>query len=86
MSDEILMDIQRALGRIEAKTDVYASSLTQHVADDKVVAKALFERIETLQLASAKQKGALTVLGALGSMIGAGVGYLLERFIFGTHA
>ncbi len=74
-----------ALGRIEQKIDSAAGSLVQHVADDKVVAKALFERIEVLQLSHAKQKGALTVLGTVGSMLGAGVGYLIERWTLGHH-
>jgi hypothetical protein len=74
-----------ALSRIETKIDTAASSLQQHVADDKEVAKALFGRIETLQLSHARQKGALTVLGTVGSMLGAGVGYLIERWTVGHH-
>ena len=83
MSDDVLLEISRSLGRIEQKIDNNAAALTQHAADDKVVSKALFDRIETLQLSAAKQKGALTVLGTVGSMLGAGIGYLIERIVRG---
>lgn len=85
MSDEVLLEMSRTLGRIEGKLDSNAAALVQHVEDDKVVAKALFERIEVLQAGSNRQKGALTVLGAVGSMLGAGVGYLIERVTLGHH-
>jgi hypothetical protein len=84
MSDEVLMEIQRSLGRIEAKADAFSAALAQHASDDKATFKHLFENVEVLKLASAKQKGALTVLGVFGSMLGAGVGYLVERFIRGN--
>jgi hypothetical protein len=74
VSDEILFEIQRSLGRIEAKIDGNAATLTQHVADDKVVARALFERIETLQLDHARQKGAARVWGMVGAIGGALLG------------
>lgn len=83
MSDDVLLEISRSLGRIEQKIDNNAAALIQHVADDKVVSKALFERIEKLQLGAASHKGALAVLGALGSTLGAGIGYLIERIVRG---
>ncbi len=83
MSDEILMDIQRTLGRIEQKIDGHVTSFTQHVADDKVVARALFERIEPLQLEQARQKGAAKVWSLVGAAGGALLGivgsYLSNR-------
>lgn len=83
MSDEILLEMNRALGRIEQKIDSNAAAFAQHAADDKVVARALFERVETLQLSHAKQKGFFSALATGGSVIGAGLGYLVERWI--TH-
>ena len=85
LTDEQVERVFGSLARIETKIDIAAGSLVQHVADDKVVAKALFERIEVLQLSHAKQKGALTVLGTVGSMLGAGIGYLIERWTIGHH-
>jgi hypothetical protein len=74
VSDEILMDIQRTLGRIEQKIDNTAATLTQHTADDKVVAKFLYDRVEVIQLEHAKQKGAARVWGAMGAIGGALLG------------
>lgn len=85
MSPDQIARVFESLGRIEQKIDGHVDTVNAHVAHDEVVQKALFERIEALQLAGAKQKGALTVLGALASMLGAGVGYLLERFTLGGH-
>jgi hypothetical protein len=85
MSDDALLEIQRSLGRIEQKIDGHSQTLAQHTADDKVVQRALFERIETLQLGVAKQKGFMTALASVGSVLGAGAGYLIERVTFGSH-
>jgi hypothetical protein len=85
VSDEVLLEMSRTLGRIEAKIDGTTATLTQHVEHDEKVTKALFERIEGLQLGAARQKGALKVLGVVGSALGAGVGYLIERVTLGHH-
>lgn len=84
MSDEILMDIQRTLGRVEQKIDGHAVSLTQHVADDKVVARALFERIEVLQLGMAQQRGSAKVWSMLAVAAGAILG-AVSSFFAGRH-
>ena len=76
-----LNEIARVLGRVEGKLDSTISTLSQHVEDDK----ELTRDVRTLQLGAARQRGALTVLGAVGSMLGAGVGYLVERWIGGGH-
>jgi hypothetical protein len=85
MSDD-LGYIREALGRIEQKIDGSVTLLAQHTGDDKVIAKALFDRIEVLQLGAAKQKGALRVWGIVGSTVGAGIGYLIERVTLGRHS
>lgn len=84
MSDEILFEMQRSLGRIEQKIDSAAAALADHAADDKTVQKALFERIEGLQMSHARQKGFITALTSLGSVIGAVGGYVAER-VLGHH-
>lgn len=81
MSDDQIAQVFGALGRIEQKVDGLGQTFTTHVADDQRIHKALFERIEPLQASMNKQKGALTILGAAGSIIGAGAGYLVERFL-----
>lgn len=75
-----------ALGRIEAKIDSAAAAVVTHAAHDETVQRALFERIELLQLAHAKQKGAITVIAAVGSAVAGAVGYIAERFLgLGHH-
>jgi hypothetical protein len=85
MGDDILMEIQRSLGRIEQKIDGNAGTLTAHIAHDETVSKALFERIEALQLSAARQKGFVAALMSIGTVLGSGAGYLLERLTFGHH-
>jgi len=84
MSDDIGY-IREMLGRIDSKLDGLATTVTAHAAHDETVQKALFERVEALQLSHAKQKGAIAMLGTVGSMLGAGVGYLIERWTIGHH-
>jgi hypothetical protein len=83
LSDDQVAQIFGSLGRIEQKIDGQTDAFKTHVEDDKRVAKALFERLEPLQANMNRQKGALTVLGMTGSMLGAGIGYLVERFLRG---
>jgi hypothetical protein len=85
MNPEQIERVFGALARIEQKIDSHVDTVAAHVAHDETVQKALFERVETLQFAQAKQKGALTVLGAVGSALGAGAGYLIERWTSGHH-
>ena len=83
MNADQITRVFESLGRIEQKIDGNASTLSQHILDDKAVAKALFERVEVLQLGQAKQKGFLTALTSVGSVLGAGVGYLVEKIMLG---
>jgi hypothetical protein len=85
MSDDQIGEVFKSLGRIEAKIDGASTSLTSHVAHDEMVQKALFERVETLQLAHAKQRGAIRMIGMVGSAVGAGIGYVAEKIFFGHH-
>lgn len=85
MSDEVLLEMARTLGRIEQKIDGNATTLSKHMDDDKEIARALFGRIETLQASSNRQKGFMSALATVGTALGAGVGYLVERWTNGHH-
>lgn len=85
MSPEQIERVFGALSRIETKIDLHVGTVKDHIDHDEKVQKALFERIEGLQASANKQKGALTVLGAVGSMLGAGLGYLAEKFFMGHN-
>jgi hypothetical protein len=84
MSDDQIAQIFGALGRIEQKIDGHVGTVAAHVDHDEKVQKALFERVEALQLAGAKQRGAAKVwsavsVGAAG-ILGAAVGPVIEYF------
>ena len=79
VSPEQVAQVFAALGRIEQKVEDTKSSLVQHAQDDKAMAVD----IRTIQLRLAKQRGFMTALTSVGSVVGAGVGYLVERWITG---
>lgn len=81
MSDEILYQIQNSLGRIEQKIDSHITSFKQHELSDATYYKA----IDDLRLNSARQKGFISALVSVGSVLGAGIGYLIERVTIGHH-
>lgn len=63
-----------SLARIEQKIDSHSQWMSKHVADDAIMA----QDIQKIQLNSARQRGFMTALAAVGSVIGAGIGYLAE--------
>lgn len=81
----VLLEIKSQTGEMKANIASTAEALKQHVADDKEMAKALFSRIETLQFGQAKQRGFLSALAMVGGVLGAGVGYVIDRITFGHH-
>jgi hypothetical protein len=78
-----LYDIQNALGRIEANGTTTKELIEKHVVDDKASFATIEAKVDTLRLSHAKQKGIMTALGVIGSGLGAGVGYLVERYVRG---
>lgn len=81
MSDEVMLDIQRTLGRIEEKIDSHVKAFDKHVDMDMQA----YHVIGDLQKTQAKQKGFLSAVGVLGSGMGAALGWLVERMIGGSH-
>ena len=81
MNSEQIERVFGALGRIEQKIDSAATAVITHAAHDETVQRALFERIEKLQLSHARQKGFFSALAAAGSAIGAGLGYVIQRWM-----
>jgi hypothetical protein len=78
MSEEVLYEIQRSLGRIEQKIDNAAQNLIAHAGHDDNIQRALFERVEALQKSHERQRGFLAALGMIGTMTGAAVGYAVD--------
>jgi hypothetical protein len=85
MNSDQIERVFGALGRIEQKIDSAAAAVITHTAHDETVQKLLFERIEVLQLAHAKQRGFISAIAAVASLVSAGVGYLIEKLLFGGH-
>lgn len=81
MSEEVLYDIQRSLGRIEQKIDSHVLNFADHVKADEL----MYVAVDNLKLGSARQKGFFSALASAGTALGAGVGYLIERFTLGHH-
>lgn len=81
MSDEILYQIQNSLGRIEQKIDSHIDNFRKHEEEDR----AARAELDKLRLGSARQKGFITALTTVGSVLGAGIGYLIERVTIGHH-
>lgn len=79
--DDFKVTVATALGRIEQKIDGHAAQLAKHVADDAVMAAD----IKTLQITQAKQRGFLTAISGVGTLIGAGVGYAIDLLARGGH-
>ena len=75
-----------ALSRIETKLDGHVEALAAHTDHDEKVAKAVFERIEVLQVSMAKQKGFVAAMGAVGGGVIAALGYIADKVLgFGHH-
>lgn len=83
MTPEQIAQVFSSLGRIEQKIDSAATSLTTHVAHDETVQKALFERVERLQLGLAKQRGFMAAIGAVSGGVVAAVGYIADKLFLG---
>jgi len=79
MSDDVMNEIMRSLGRIEQKIDGHSTWMEQHVADDKVMA----EDIKRLQMSGARQRGVLAALATVGTVVGSVAGYAIELFTRG---
>lgn len=85
MSPDQIERVFGSLSRIEQKIDDGRATLAQHVADDKTIQHALFERVEALQASANRQKGVMSTLAAVGTALGAGLGWLIERITLGHH-
>ena len=83
MSEEIMADIQRSLGRIEQKVDSALSWQQTHVSEDRVQFSIVREDIQSLKLTRAAQSGKSTVINYLVSAVVSAAtslaGFFLQR-------
>jgi hypothetical protein len=85
MTIEQIERVFGALSRIETKIDSHVDHMEAHVANDQTVHTALYARVESLQLAHARQKGFFSALAAGGSAIGAAIGFVIEKYWVGHN-
>jgi hypothetical protein len=77
----VLLDLKGAMGKIEGTMDANAKAFSDHCAADARMAVD----VSKLQLGVARQRGFLTALGAVGTALGAGVGYAIDILARGHH-
>jgi hypothetical protein len=80
MSDEIMADIQRSLGRIEQKVDSALEWQAGHARSDVETFSALRSDLQKLQLVRANQTGKSSVIMTLLTAASGGVGGLVTWF------
>lgn len=73
---DTLMDIKQDIGRMEGKVDSHGRWMEAHVKDDQLMAKDINE----LRLAGARQRGFVSAVAGVGSVIGAVIGYAASYF------
>lgn len=83
MSDAILADIQRSLGRIEQKVDGVSEWMEKHTAEDRALFAELNVSVRDIQLNRAERKGAFRVVAKLIGLVtsGGAAGGLIEHFL-----
>jgi hypothetical protein len=74
MNDGQIERVFGALSRIETKVDNFGSALITAQED-----------VLRLKISQARQRGFITALGAVGTAIGAGIGYVIDVLIRGGH-
>lgn len=83
MSDAILADIQRSLGRIEQKVDGVSEWMEKHTVEDRAMFGVLQADVQEIKITRAERKGAVKVLAKLVGLVtsGGAAGGLIEHFL-----
>ena len=79
---QVLLQVKEDIGETKQKILSTSELLANHIGVDTVVQSALRTDMTTLQLGQAKQHGFLLALSSIGSVLGIGIGYLIQRW---TH-
>ena len=78
MSGDQIERVFGTLARIEQKIDGHTKWTTEWTQKHEVSDAQMAGDIKKLEMSSARQRGFMTALAAVGSVIGAGIGYLAE--------
>lgn len=74
----VLLSVREDLGGIKANVASTSALLASHIGVDTVVQAQLRTDVSTLQLGAARQRGFLAAIGTIGTVLGAGVGYMID--------
>jgi hypothetical protein len=74
----VLLGVKEDLGGIKATATATSALLANHIGVDTVVQAQLRTDVSTLQLGAARQRGFLAAIGTVGTVLGAGVGYMID--------
>lgn len=74
----VLLQVSRDMGETKAQITSTTALLANHIGVDTVVQNQLRTDITTLQMGNAKQRGFLAAIGAVGTVLGAGIGYVID--------
>ena len=81
MSETIMADIQRSLGRIENKVDTALAWQRSHVEDDRAQFESVRSQIQDLSLAHAGQRGRAKVLSAIWLALSSALGAVVSAVL-----
>ena len=74
----VLLSVREDLGGIKANVASTSALLANHIGVDTVVQSQLRTDVSTLQMGAARQKGFLAAIGTVGTLLGAGIGYIIS--------
>lgn len=75
----VLLGIKEDIGETKQKLISTTELLANHIGVDTVVQGQLRSDITAMQLDTAKQRGFLAALAAVGGVVGTGLGFLLGK-------
>lgn len=70
----ILLQVAQDVGELKGSLHGFDARVTQHIADDA----AIYAKVYALEIGQAKQRGIIAALGAVGTALGAGIGYVID--------
>jgi hypothetical protein len=74
----VLLAVREDLGSIKANVASTSALLANHIGVDTVVQAQLRTDVSTLQMGAARQRGFLAAIGTVGTLLGAGLGYIIS--------
>ena len=83
MNDSQIERVFGSLARIEQKIDGTTEWMKSHSQEDKRAFESMGDKLTGLQVAHSRQKGFLSALAAIGSVVAGIVGYVIEYFVSG---